>query len=135
VNAEFNWWLLIVGLVVGAGLVWLVLADSARKDADVNQRERAGEARWIGQELRRAGRPVSDDQVLDVLELHEAYLAAPPPDEPSPLDASDQPRSAERSSEIDREPLGSADAAEDRIALQPRRSEVDERHPEAGVRG
>ena len=24
VNAEFNWWLLIVGLVVGAGLVWFV---------------------------------------------------------------------------------------------------------------
>jgi hypothetical protein len=27
VNAEFNWWLLIVGIVVGAGLMFLVVAD------------------------------------------------------------------------------------------------------------
>ena len=36
VNAEFNWWLLIVGLVVGAGLVWLVVLDSRRREADVD---------------------------------------------------------------------------------------------------
>jgi hypothetical protein len=30
-NAEFNVWLLIVGLVVGAGLVWLVIMDSRRR--------------------------------------------------------------------------------------------------------
>ena len=81
-NAEFNWWLLIVGLVIGAGVVWLILADSARREADVDRRERAGEARWIGDELRRAGRTVDDDTVADVLELHAAYLGAPPPDEP-----------------------------------------------------
>ena len=38
VNAEFNWWLLIVGLVIGAGLVWLVLADSRRREVDILER-------------------------------------------------------------------------------------------------
>ena len=81
-NAEFNWWLLIVGLVIGAGVVWLILADSARREVDIEQKERAGEARWIADELRRAGRTVSDETVVDVLDLHAAYLGAPPPDEP-----------------------------------------------------
>jgi hypothetical protein len=90
VNSEFNWWLLIVGLVVGAGLVWLILADSARRDADVTTRERASEARWIAEELRHGERPIADadvpdvlDLVTEVLELHAAYLAAPPPDQPA----------------------------------------------------
>ena len=81
-NAEFNWWLLIVGLVIGAGVVWLILADSARREVDVEERERAGEARWIAEELRHAGRTITDQTVADVLDLHAAYLGAPPPDEP-----------------------------------------------------
>lgn len=82
-NAEFNWWLLIVGLVIGAGLVWLILADSARRENDVTTRERASEARWIAEELRRTGRRIDDEEVADVLDLHALYLAAPPPDEPA----------------------------------------------------
>jgi hypothetical protein len=81
VNAEFNWWLLIVGLVVGAGLVWLVVADSRRREVDVNEAEREGEARWIAQSMTDAGRRMDDADVLDVLHLHAAYLAASPPDE------------------------------------------------------
>jgi hypothetical protein len=81
VNAEFNWWLLIVGLVLGAGLVWLVLADSRRREVDVTERERESEALWIAEAMERAGRPVTDADALDVLRLHEAYLAASPPDE------------------------------------------------------
>ena len=79
-NAEFNWWLLIVGLVIGAGLVWLILADSSRREQDVTLRERAAEARWIATELRRGGRPLDDDAVAEILDLHASYLAAPPPD-------------------------------------------------------
>jgi hypothetical protein len=94
VNAEFNWWLLIVGLVIGAGLVWLILADSARREVDVEQRERAGEARWIAEELRRAGRTVTDETVLDVLDLHAAYLGAPPPDEPAEEEPAPEPADA-----------------------------------------
>jgi hypothetical protein len=77
VNSEFNWWLLIVGLVVGAGLVWLVVADSRRREV-----EREGEARWIAEAMTDAGRRVDDGDVLDILRLHAAYLAASPPDEP-----------------------------------------------------
>jgi hypothetical protein len=64
------------------GVVWLILADSARREVDVDRQERAGEARWIGDELsprrplrrrrhgRRRPRPAC------------RYLGAPPPDEP-----------------------------------------------------
>jgi hypothetical protein len=82
VNAEFNWWLLIVGLVIGAGLVWLILADSARREADISERERGSEARWIAGALQDHGRRVSAEDVLEVLDLHRSYLGAPPPDEP-----------------------------------------------------
>ena len=81
-NAEFNWWLLIVGLVVGAGLVWLVVADSRRREVDVEEAERQGEARWIAEAMADAGRPTDDRDVLDILRLHASYLGAPPPDEP-----------------------------------------------------
>lgn len=89
VNAEFNYWLLIVGLVVGAGLVWLVLSDTRRRDADLGELEREGEAQWIAGAMLDAGRDVDEADVLDVLRLHAAYLAAPPPDEG--LDASQSP--------------------------------------------
>lgn len=105
-NAEFNWWLLIVGLVIGAGLVWLILADSSRREADVTARERAGEARWIAAELRRAGRRVDDDDVADVLDLHAAYLAAPPPDEPEDeTDAAATDPTPNDGTAIDRKPI------------------------------
>ena len=80
-NAEFNWWLLIVGLVIGAGLVWLVLADSRRRDVDITDREREGEAFWIAATMADIGRTVGADDVLEVLRLHADYLAAGPPDE------------------------------------------------------
>jgi hypothetical protein len=81
VNAEFNWWLLIVGLVIGAGLVWLVLADSRRRDADIAESERASEALWIAEAMADAGLAVDEDNVLEILRLHADYLAAGPPDE------------------------------------------------------
>ena len=91
-NAEFNWWLLIVGLVIGAGLVWLVLADSRRRDVDILDWEREGEALWVADMLADAGRPVDTDDVLEVLRLHADYLAAGPPDEELP----DDPKPDER---------------------------------------
>jgi hypothetical protein len=81
VNAEFNWWLLIVGLVIGAGLTWLVLADSRRREVDIVERERAAEALWIAEAMAEAGHDVDDGDVLEILRLHADYLAAGPPDE------------------------------------------------------
>jgi hypothetical protein len=81
-NAEFNWWLLIVGLVIGAALTWLVMADLARRDADLDTVEQAAEARWIATILTDTGRPIMSDHVEEILRLHRDYLAAPPPDDP-----------------------------------------------------
>jgi hypothetical protein len=74
VNAEFNWWLLIVGLVVGAGLVWLVIADWSRRDQDLDVDERAAESAWIAQTLQERGLSLDPGDAEQVLALHRAYL-------------------------------------------------------------
>ena len=79
-NAEFNVWLLIVGLVVGAGLVWLVMMDSRRREADVDAIELPREAAWLSAVLAEDGFDVSPDAAEQMLLLHRAYLGAPPPD-------------------------------------------------------
>lgn len=116
-NAEFNWWLLIVGLVIGAGLVWLVLADVRRREVDVTERERAGEARWIAESLADAGSPLDEGTVLEVLRLHADYLAAPPPDEPVLDDGEGRPVAVDRSDlpeRLRRSPMAHHVAADDR---------------------
>lgn len=89
--SEFNWWLLIVGLVVGAGLVWLVLADASRRDQEVTDRELPLEAAWIESELSSAGRPVAPGTAEEVLRLHRTYLASLPPDNAFADDEVDEP--------------------------------------------
>ena len=84
VNAEFNWWLLIVGLVVGAGLAWFVLMDTRRRDVDVDEHERPREALWLARMLTDEGHPVSPEAADRLLVLHRSYLDAPPPDDPEP---------------------------------------------------
>ena len=79
-NAEFNVWLLIVGLVVGAGLVWLVIMDSRRRELEVDAIERPREAAWLSAVLAEDGFDVSPDAAERLLVLHRAYLDAPPPD-------------------------------------------------------
>jgi hypothetical protein len=90
VNAEFNWWLLMVGLVVGAGLVWFVVADQRRREVDIDDDERAQEARWLSASLDDEGHHVTPEIAERLLALHRSYLEAPPPDEPP-----DDPRSSE----------------------------------------
>jgi hypothetical protein len=82
VNAEFNWWLLIVGLVLGAALTWLVMADSTRREIDAEEAERASEAARISDALSDDAEHLSRDRVEAVLRLHRDYLALPPPDDP-----------------------------------------------------
>lgn len=78
--AEFQWWLLIVGLVAGGGLVAVVQMDGRRRDEDVAGLERRAEAGWIAHRL--SGRPDGPDpRMVDaVLRLHREYLQLPPPD-------------------------------------------------------
>ena len=82
-NAEFNWWLLIVGLVLGASLTWLVMSESVRRDIDISESEARAESRWIATVLSGAGKAIAPERVEEVLRLHRDYLAAPPPDEPT----------------------------------------------------
>jgi hypothetical protein len=78
VNTEFNWWLLIVGLAIGAGLVWLVLLDSRRREDEITAAERATESLWLADVLADAGTPLSPAVVRRVLDLHGEYLAMAP---------------------------------------------------------
>ena len=82
VNAEFNWWLLIVGLVVGAGLVWFVVAESAPARGRCRRRRAAARgALAIGQRSPTRATTISPELAERLLALHRAYLEAPPPDE------------------------------------------------------
>ena len=83
-NAEFNWWVLMVGLVAGAGLVWFVFADQRRREVDIDADERAREAVWLSASLEDEGHHVTPETAERLLALHRAYLEAPPPDDPSP---------------------------------------------------
>lgn len=131
-NAEFNWWLLIVGLVIGAALVWVILADSARREADVTDRERDAEAAWIAEALRGRGARITDADVREILDLHAAYLATPPPDDPPEVDDAPIAPGANgwrEAASLDR----SADAGQDRLAGFTGRPELDERHAEPRI--
>lgn len=87
-NAEFDWWLLLVGIVAGAALVWLVVGDMRRRDDEVADDERSLEAEWIAEAFRAAGRTLDAGTVAEILDLHRAYLAGPAPE----LDPVDQVR-------------------------------------------
>lgn len=78
--AEFDWWLLILGLVVGGGLVYVVVAEGARRDADEEDVELPAEATWIAERLAARGTRLTPTAALEVLREHRAYLALPPPD-------------------------------------------------------
>ncbi len=76
-NAEFNWWLLILGLAAGAGLAWLVLSDLSRREDELSELERSDEAGWIGEALAAQGRPTSPETIERVLALHRSYVELP----------------------------------------------------------
>ena len=79
--AEFQWWLLLVGLVAGGGLVAVVMTDGRRRDEDVGELERRAEASWIAQRLSGRRRSVDPGVVKAVLAAHREYLTLPPPDQ------------------------------------------------------
>ena len=78
--AEFQWWLLLVGLVAGGGLVAVVSMDGRRRDEDLADLERRAEAAWIAARLSRRDVPIESAMVESVLRVHREYLSLPPPD-------------------------------------------------------
>ena len=111
VNAEFNWWLLIVGFVVGAGIAWFVLMDARRRDVDVDEQERPREALWLSRMLGDEGHRVTPEAADRMLVLHRAYLEAPPPDDAEPA-------------VVDEVPAGLELADDDRLGVEGRASDV-----------
>jgi len=90
--AEFQWWLLLVGLVAGGGLVAVVSMDGRRREEDLSELEQRAEATWIADQLgaRAVGSSPDPDTVGDVLRAHRTYLSLPPPDRLIVEDAADR---------------------------------------------
>jgi hypothetical protein len=78
--AEFQWWLLLVGLVAGGGLVAIVSMDGRRREEDLSELERRAEANWIAERLTGLDRKLDGQTVESVLRVHREYLSLPPPD-------------------------------------------------------
>lgn len=73
-SSEFNWWLLLVGIVVGAGLAWLVLADFGRTDEPLDEEtEIQLEADWIAARFAERDQSVDRAVLAEALELDRLY--------------------------------------------------------------
>lgn len=79
--AEFQWWLLLVGLVAGGGLVAVVTMDGRRREDDLADLEREAEANWIAQRVHGLDRDIDAHTVASILRIHREYLGLPPPDQ------------------------------------------------------
>jgi hypothetical protein len=78
--AEFQWWLLLVGLVAGGGLVAVVTMDGRRREEDLADLEREAEANWIAERVHGLDRDIDGRTVESILRIHREYLSLPPPD-------------------------------------------------------
>lgn len=77
--ADFQFWLLLVGIVAGGAIVGVVTMDGRRRDADIEAEEQRAEASWIADRLS-ADAWADAHTVGQVLRLHREYLGLPPPD-------------------------------------------------------
>ena len=119
--AEFQWWLLIVGLVAGGGLVAVVMMDARRREEDVGELERRAEATWISDRLSLpagAQDPIDPRTVETILDAHREYLTLPPPDQLVVRNADGAYLDAEAPApepvdELDRDPDGMPDQVRD----------------------
>jgi hypothetical protein len=83
--AEFQWWLLLVGLVAGGGLVAVVFLDGARREQDIEEAELPAEANWIAARLGSGEWRLGPAAIEAVLREHREYRLMPPPDRLDPL--------------------------------------------------
>ena len=99
--AEFQWWLLIVGLVAGGGLVAVVSMEGRRREQDVSELEQRAEATWIADRLSTRERSLDPFAVEAVLRAHREYLMLQPPDR---LVVDDEPETFDLDGDADGEP-------------------------------
>ncbi len=72
-NDEFQVWVLLLGLALGAALAWFALGSGGRvldPDSLETDDERALEADWLARELEKQGRPVEPGTLEAALALH-----------------------------------------------------------------
>ena len=72
--AEFNLWLLILGIAAGAAVTWLVIGTIARNDDEIASSEAAAEADWIARTIEDHGGRAPIQLVEQILALHRRYL-------------------------------------------------------------
>ena len=83
-NDEFQWWLLLVGLVIGALLVFLVMVDFARSADEQADAEVAREAGWIASVLEPTDGHLDPSLIGEILRLNREWLAGASASEPAP---------------------------------------------------
>jgi hypothetical protein len=72
--AEFNLWLLVLGIAAGAAVTWVVIGTIARNDDEVAAEEQAAEAEWIAGTIDEHGGRAPTELVAQILALHRRYL-------------------------------------------------------------
>jgi hypothetical protein len=121
--ADYVWWFLIVGVVVGGVLVAAISMDNSRREEDIAGDEREAEATLLAAQLSADGRIVDRAIVAEVLDAHREYRRLPPPDGFEP---------AAEPSEPDREPDLEPDPDELALAglVRARAESAADRHPD-----
>jgi hypothetical protein len=83
-NDGFAWWLIVLGIAIGVGLVWLFLVKLPRTESDVDDSEMVAEAVWISQTIENYGGVAPQALVEEILEMHRQYLSSGVPAAPAP---------------------------------------------------
>jgi hypothetical protein len=73
-NDGFSWWLVVLGIAVGIGLVWLFTVRLPVGESDIDEEETIEEAGWISETIESWGGVAPAPLVQEVLELHKRYL-------------------------------------------------------------
>jgi hypothetical protein len=114
--AEFNLWLLVLGIAAGAAVTWVVIGTIARNDDEVAAEEQAAEADWIARTIEEHGGRAPTQLVAQILSLHRRYLQGGvviPVPEPEPeADAAAEPVEVEATATHPPELAGDAAEAE-----------------------
>jgi hypothetical protein len=95
-NDGFSWWLVVLGIAIGIGLVWLFTVRLPVSESDIDAEETVEEAGWISETIESWGGVAPAPLVQEVLELHRRYLNGDRsvPGAPDEVEPSDGPADA-----------------------------------------